>query len=483
MNMTAYLLPCIFITLLLTEWAPLEAQVKSDKPNVLFVIADDLNCNINAYGHPTVKTPHLDRLAKKGVLFENAYTNYPLCAPSRTSMLTGLYPDQTKTYKLTDTLRNFAPDVITLPQSFMNSGYYVARVGKIYHYMNPKDIGTPGHDDPESWHEAIYPRGRDKEEEDKIFSLRPGRFGATLSWLAAEGEDREQTDGKVATEAIKLLRKCKEKGDPFFLAVGFYKPHTPFVAPKKYFNMYDRSAIVVPQVPEGYLETLPIPAQKLLTRFKVQNNLSDSLARCAIQAYYATISFMDAQLGRILDELDQLGLSENTIIVFTSDHGYHMGEHGYYQKTTLFEDADHVPLILSYPKMRMAGRSTSAMSELIDLYPTLTSLAKIQAPEYMAGIDLNPVLQDIDREVRISAFTQYGSGYTVRTTNYRYTEWLNGGDDLIELYDLQRDPAEMRNLARQPSYLGVIEEMKALLKNRIAQANDPPGDLLILPRD
>ncbi|MEZ5071545.1 MAG: sulfatase, partial [Bacteroidales bacterium] len=432
----------------------IQASGQEKKMNVLFIISDDLNCNISAYDHYLVKTPRIDQLADQGLRFNNAYCTFPLCGPSRASFMTGLYPDQTGLRDLNTLVRERVPEVTTLSQTFMNNGYTAARVGKLYHYGNPSEIGTPGHDDPPSWNIAINPRGRDKDEEDQIFSLTPGSFGASLSWMAADGTDEEQTDGKVATEAIDLLKQFAEKDQPFFLGVGFYKPHTPFVAPKKYFDMYDREDIVVPDVPEGYLETLPVPAQTLLTRWQAQNNLPDSLARSAIQAYYACVSFLDAQVGRVLDALDELGLRENTIVVFTSDHGYHLGEHGYYQKLTLFEHSDRIPLIVSYPGQRTKGQITNSFVEMIDFYPTLTEMAGLKAPEYVAGISMVPVLEDAGATIRDNAFSMLSNhymsrwmpntyqGYTLRTERYRYSRWEEGGPGMIEFYDRTVDPAE-----------------------------------------
>ncbi|MHC4995449.1 MAG: sulfatase-like hydrolase/transferase, partial [Planctomycetota bacterium] len=232
----------------------------ADKTNVLFIICDDLNTDMGCYGHPTVKTPHVDRLASEGVLFNKAYCQYPLCGPSRASFMTGLYPDQTYIHQNAIPLRNALPNVQTMSQMFSRQGYTAVRIGKIYHYNVPSDIGTPGHDDPRSWDVTYNPYGRDKTDEDKIFSLRPGKFGATLSWLAADGTDEEQTDGLAATRAVKMLEEFGESKKPFFMAVGLYRPHTPFVAPKRYFDMYRLEDVVVPTVPEGYLETLPAPA-------------------------------------------------------------------------------------------------------------------------------------------------------------------------------------------------------------------------------
>lgn len=468
------------ITWLLCVSIPVQGQAQTQKTNVLFIIADDLNCNLGAYGHYLVKTPHIDKLAKEGMLFTNAFCNYPLCGPSRASLMTGLYPDQTKHYHLRDYIRQHVPDVMTMSQNFMRQGYTVSRVGKIYHYDNPSGIGTPGHDDSVSWNERYYPRGIDKDMEDKIFSLKPGAFGATLSWLAAEGSDEEHTDGKVALIAIDLLEKYKTENKPFFLAVGFYKPHTPFVAPAKYFDQYHVQDIKVPQVDDDYFSTLPEQAVKGLTYYKEQLDLPDSLARKAIQGYYASISFLDAQVGKIIHALDSLGLRENTIVVFTSDHGYHMGEQGYYQKNTLFENSDRIPLIISYPEMKYRGETSNAIVEMIDFYPTLGDLANLKTPEYLAGISFKKILEHPGQKTRNSALSQISHGYTLRTEQYRYTRWDQGGPGRIELYNRDTDPEEMINLANNKAYFGLIKKLDQQLSERITKASIAPKGLKVL---
>lgn len=458
--------------------------IGESKPNVLFIMTDDLNCDLGSYGHPIVKTPNIDRLASQGVLFENAYCNYPVCGPSRASFMTGLYPEQTGVTVLRRLFRNYIPDAVTLSQHFMSNGYTAARVGKIYHYDNPKGIGTDGHDDAASWNTKINPRGRDKDEEDKIFSLKPGSFGASLSWLAADGADEEQTDGMVATESIGLLRQYAESDEPFFLAVGFYKPHTPYVAPKKYFELYDPSEIEVPTTPEGYLDTLPEPARKSLTSHREQLNLPVETAREAIRAYYATISFMDAQVGRVLDGLDALGLRDDTIVLFSSDHGYHMGEHGHYQKNVLFENSDRVPLILSVPGMKERGKRTDSFAEMIDFYRTLSELAGLSPPpEYVKGVNLRPILENVSKETRQNAFTQLINGYTLRTREFRITQWKEGAPDHMELYDQRNDPGEMVNLAKNPEYRKELAKLKKQLEKRIADATARPKGLAFTAPD
>ena len=452
-------------------------ESRVDRPNVLFVICDDLNCDLGCYGHPQVKTPNLDRLAARGVRFEHAYCQYPLCGPSRASFMAGLYPDQTRIQTNQIYLRETLPDVQSMSQLFRRSGYVATRIGKIYHYNVPKHIGTGGHDDPFSWDRTINPSGRDKDDEHLIFSLKKGTFGATLSWLAADGADAEQTDGIAATEASALLKTCANQQKRFFLALGLFRPHTPYVAPKKYFDMYPADGIVVPKVPDGYFDTIPEPARKSVQRKKEQINLKPELAREAIRAYYASISFADAQIGRVLDTLESTGLAENTIVLFTSDHGYHMGEHGHYQKTTLFENAARVPLIMAGPGITATGKTAACPAEMLDFYPTLADLAGLKAPDYLSGISLAPALHDASARPREAALTQYLNGYSIRTVRYRYTEWGENGAQGKELYDHQSDPTEMKNLADDASRADTVKELSAKLHARIKDATKKPGKL------
>ncbi len=448
----------------------------AEKPNVLFLICDDLNCDIGCYGHPMVKTPNIDRLASRGVRFDKAYCQYPLCGPSRASFMCGLYPDQTLIRRNSIYVRERLPNVNTMSQMYRDAGYMATRIGKIYHYNVPKHIGTSGHDDPYSWNNTINPEGRDVHDEDKIFSLVPGSFGGTLSWLAAEGTDDEQTDGIAAIEADRVLKRFAKNKTPFFLAVGLYRPHTPYVAPRKYFDMYSRDQIKVPTVPEGYLDTIPEPARKSITR-KKQHDLKPEIARQAIQAYYASITFADAQLGRILKSLDETDLADNTIIVFTSDHGYHMGEHRHYQKTTLFENAARVPLVIAGPGVTAAGQTATSFAEMVDFYPTLAELSGLEPPKFLAGVSLVPALKDPAATPRTSAFTQYDSGYSLRTDRYRYTEWGEDGNLGAELYDHESDPDELHNLASSQDHRDTITDLSRQLRERIKQHRTPPRGL------
>ncbi|MGI9471348.1 MAG: sulfatase [Rubripirellula sp.] len=448
----------------------------AERPNVLFLICDDLNCDIGCYDHPLVKTPNLDRLASRGVRFDQAYCQYPLCGPSRASFMTGLYSDQTLIHRNAIYIREHLPNVNTMSQMFRDAGYFATRIGKIYHYNVPKQIGTGGHDDPYSWDQTINPRGRDKAEEDKIFSLKPGSFGATLSWLAADGTDEEQTDGIAAIEAAEMLQQFANSKQNFFLAVGLFRPHTPFVAPKKYFEMYPKDEIKVPTVPKGYLDSLPAPARKSITRKKDQMNLKKELATEAIQAYYASISFADAQVGRVLSALETTGLADNTIVVFTSDHGYHMGEHGHWQKTTLFENATRVPLIMAGPNIAK-GRDAKSLAEMVDFYPTLAELAGMPIPDFVSGVSLVEGLTDPEKMPRTTALTQYDTGYSLRTDRFRYTEWGAKGIDGRELYDHASDPNEMHNLAEDHGHQESVARLAGILHQRIDEAKQPPKGL------
>ena len=449
----------------------------SEKLNVLLIVADDLNCDIGAYGNSVVKTPNIDRLAERGILFENAHNQYPLCGPSRASFLTGMYTNQTKITRNNMNLRNSIPDVITLGQRFRQQGYQSVRIGKMFHYDNPSAIGTSGNDDIYSWDQTINPYGRDKIEEHKINTLSPRRYGGTLSWLAADGSDEEQTDGIGSSEAIKKLDQFALSQTPFFLAVGFFRPHTPFVAPKKYFDIYDREKIEIPESSSEYLATLPEPAAKSIRAKKNQLNLEKERAQEIKEAYFATISFVDAQLGRILDYLEASGLDKNTIVVFTSDHGYHMGEHGHWQKQTLFENSTRIPLIISNPNSEKKGVKSNSPVELIDLYPTLMDLTNINSPKHVVGKSLEPLMKNVNNSFRGSALTRWRNGYSIKTKRYRLTKWGNNGELGYELYDHKYDKNELINLAKNQDYYQVIDSLKLVIEQRITEASIKPEGL------
>lgn len=449
------------------------AHAQQKKPNILFISADDLNVDMNVFDNSFVKTPNLDRLFKLGVRFDRAYSQYPLCAPSRASLMTGLRPDKTKVKDLFTFFRDSIPDVVTLPQLFMKNGYFTARVGKIFHYGVPKEIGTNGQDDSLSWNERVNPIGIDRQQEDKITNYMPKvPLGGALSFWAAPGTDDDQTDGKIANEAVKILEKNKSK--PFFLAVGFFRPHTPFVAPKKYFDLYPVDNIQLPEERVDDWTNKPSIARYTLTD---HYGLNKQQRKEVTQAYYASISFMDAQVGKLLDKLDELNLTNNTFVVFWSDHGYALGQHGQWQKQTLFEHTARVPLLIAAPGYSRQ-KSTTSTVELIDIYPTLAELAGLKAPASVQGKSLVSVLKKPEQTTYTPAYTQLEKnikqkawyrnidreyiGKSVRYKEWRYTEW-NEGKDGVELYNYETDPNEFVNLANNPDYATTIVTLKEIL--------------------
>ena len=430
------------------------------KPNVLFIAADDLSCALGCYGDLIAKTPHLDRLAATGTCFLNAYNQLPLCNPTRASVMTGLRPDTIKVYDLDRHFRDEVPEAVTISQQFMKHGWWAGRVGKIYHYNVPASIGTDGFDDPQSWQNTINPIGRDKTDEHLVFNAEPHRkISAALSWLAADGKDGEQTDGMIATEAIKLMEE--KKGEPFFIAAGFFRPHTPFVAPKKYFDMYPLETLSLPYAPKDDREDVPTAA--FAHNCPIPHyGLDEVTCLKAMQAYYACVSFIDAQVGRMLDALDRLELTDNTIVVFWSDHGYHLGEHnGIWQKRTLFEQGAKAPLIIRNPKAEGKGQPCRRIVEFVDIYPTLTELAGLPTPKQVEGRSLKRLLDNPLTQWNGTAITQVlrpadnrlqqpVMGRSIRTERWRYSDWGEGkyGE---ELYDHFADPMEFNNLALNPT--------------------------------
>lgn len=464
-------------------WAQESPPEGAPRMNVLHIMSDDLRACMGCYGHPVVKTPNIDRLAARGVRFELAYCQFPLCNPSRASYMSGLRPDTTKVYENQTHFREVVPDAVTLPQSFLGAGYAVARVGKIYHYGVPRQIGTDGLDDPASWEKVINPKGRDIDDVDIIEVLDMGsdgkattatgkeltNMGGTLSWLAADGTDNDQTDGKGAAAAEQLLEECAKGSRPFYLAVGFYRPHTPFVAPKPYYAMYPPDALELPEIPANLNELFPDPALSIQKKAEVA--MSDDLRRRALQAYYASTTFMDAQVGRLLDALDRLGLADNTVVVFHSDHGYHLGEKNLWQKRSLFEESARVPLIISVPGNKANGQACRRPVEIVSLHNTLTDLCGVSAGPKTEGHSLRPLVEDPAAKWDHPAFTQVtrgdkGSefmGRSVRTQRWRYTEWDEGRAG-VELYDVEADPLEMRNLAKDPQHEETVKELQARLR-------------------
>lgn len=441
------------------------------RPNVLLIMADDLAPKLGSYGAP-VRTPNIDRLASQGVSFDRAYAQFPWCAPSRASMLTGTRPGTTRVADLNTPFRAALPDIQTLPQYFRSHGYFSGRVGKIFHQGVPGGIGEAGPDDPASWDKVVDPRGRDRDAENgRLVDLTPGiPYGSSMTYLADEGTDEEQTDGKVATAAIEMLKANRDK--PFFIGVGFYRPHVPEVAPKKYFDLYPIDTIEVADQDPTMLARV-LPASKAWTPDNF--GMSVDQQRQMIRAYFAATSYMDAQVGRVVDALSDLGLEDDTIVVFTSDHGFMLGEHGQWMKNILWEPSARVPLIVRVPgKRKVAGKRSPRTVELLDIYPTLVELAGLPGYARNEGKSLTPLLaRPTDRSWTKPALSQVRGGRSVRTERWRYTEW-EGGKKGRELYDHRRDPGELRNLANDPRYTETAKKLRAMLPAEVVEARPNP---------
>lgn len=458
----------IVLSVWLSVTATTARSAEADPINVLFIAIDDLNTRLHCYGHEHIQSPHIDALAARGMRFDRAYCQYPSCGPSRASLLTGMRPRSTKVLSNRTKFRDHLPNVVTLPQRFRQHGYYVARVGKIFHQGVPIDIGTSGLDDPASWDHVVNPRGRDKDEEHLLTVYTPELLlPDRMSYLSADGGDGEQTDGKVATETIRLLEKSRDK--PFFIAAGFYRPHIPYIAPTKYFDLYDLNKTVLPRVPAGYADTVPVAALASTPTWPNFGTTAKQAREC-ILAYDACVSFVDVQVGRLLSALDRLGLAQNTIVVLWGDHGYHLGEHGLWRKNSLFEESARAPLIIAAPQIKSESHDCGAIVEFVDIYPTVVELAGLPLPEDLDGKSLVPLMRDPQATWQRPAFTQvqFGKsdsavpGRTVRTARWRYVQWDEGRGG-HELYDQENDPREMQNLADNPKYTDVVQKLQSLL--------------------
>lgn len=442
------------------------AVVKPEKPNVLYIVSDDLNTALSGFGHAQCKTPNLDRLAQRGVKFESMHCQYPVCGASRASIMSGLYPYSSRCLGNTFNFREQTGPAVTMSQAFMNQGYYAGRVSKIYHMGIPGEIldGTALYDDGYSWNEAFNIQALEQYAPGVSTNWSPlNTRSQTFTGVIASTGDSEHADGMAADRAIEILGRVKN--DPFFLAVGFVRPHVPLVAPEAYFDLYNREDMIAPFVPEGDLDDVP----EIIRDYKSNSTtygVTPELHKGLLEAYYASISYMDAQVGRVLDALEDQGLADNTIVVFTSDHGYLLGEHDKFQKQHLFEECTRVPFIISVPWMEeQHGKATQHLTELIDLYPTLTDLAGVPAPETLQGTSLKTLLEDPQSSAwkKDVVFTiSRDGGESIRTKDWRFTQW-GFGESGMELYDLNEDPNEFTNLAADPEYADEVAALQAQL--------------------
>lgn len=453
------------------------------RPNVLFIIVDDLRPALGCYGASHIRSPNIDKLAARGLLFERAYCQVAVCNPSRSSLLSGARPDTTQVFDNQHFLRPNLPDVVTLPQHFKNHGYHSVSLGKVFHHSERE----PG-DDPQSWSEPAWYHGEPyrhwftQESLDYVKNLKalpkaqqPKKLRAA-PFEAADEPDDVYPDGQTAVKAIETLAGLK--GKPFFLGVGFVKPHLPFTCPRKYWDLYPAGTI---KLPENYHPPTDVPAPALHNWYELRSygtvppagRVPDEMALNLIRGYHACISFVDAQIGRVLDELDRLGLRENTIVILLGDHGYHLGENGIFTKMTNFEPGTHAPLIVSAPGQRSVGQRARALVEFVDLYPTLADLCGLPLPAHLEGTSFASLLEKPDQPWKAAAFSQYlrpgkdrFMGRSIRTERWRYTEWVDGkqGNAGIELYDHQTDPAENANVAADPANRAIAMQLAAQLQ-------------------
>lgn len=468
-------------------WVALAQGSSPAGPNVLFIAVDDLRPLLGCYGHPMVKSPHMDRLAAEGLLFNRAYCQTALCMPSRSSLLSGYRPE---------TLRNKAgplsgkapANTVTLPRLFRDAGYTTVSIGKVYHYNN---------DDPDGWvrrytdtfaesgkycdgYCAGYQLAENLERLPNYFRARRGPTATLPRPATSECIDRPDDacpDGLIARQAIGELAKFRAGESPFFLAVGFYRPHMPWTAPKRYWDLYDRETIRPPPDFRRPDDGIPRGDWDEVRRYgdiPEQGQVSETKAREMIHAYYASVSFVDVQIGKVLDELRRLGLDKNTIVLLWSDNGWNLGDHGRWSKPTNFETCARITMVISAPGMPR-GQKTDALVELIDIYPSLCDLCRLPAPGYLEGISFAPLLRSPARPWKTAAFTcliDYAT-LSIRTDRYRLIQHAKGQ---LELYDHEIDPAEGNNLAGDPASLAVLQQLRRALEDGWRKAMPKPWD-------
>jgi iduronate 2-sulfatase len=460
-----------------------ERASSAERPHVLMILVDDLKPSFGAYGDDWVHSPNLDRLAARGMRFDMAYCNQAVCAPSRNNLLTGARSTSLGVYGLGFNFRRAVPDAVTLPQFFKQHGYHSAGVGKVFH------VGHGNVGDDVSWSQPfqsdkvidyVLPESTDGQltREEALFSNKSARgLPRGAAWEKADVGDEAYADGRIATAGIKLLREAKDREGPSFIALGFTKPHLPFCAPAKYWDLYDPAKLPLPEVTDPPAGAPPYAGKTImeLNQYKpIPENppLDAATIRTLIHGYYAAMSYMDAQVGRVLDELDRLGMAENTIVVLWGDHGYHLGDHGMWTKHTNYEQANRIPIVIVAPGVARPGGSSDSLVETVDIYPTLADLAGLPSPtgpQPIDGASLVPILKDPEATVRDHAYHCFPRGprmgRAIRTDRYRLVEWkpigAPAGRAEFELYDYERDLLETSNLADERPE--VMKQMREIL--------------------
>ena len=472
-----------FVCLFVASQATGEAPKKQPRYNVLFIISDDLTATaLSCYGNKVCKTPNIDRIAARGTRFTRAYCQGTYCGPSRASLLTGYYPHAIRMlgYK---SPRPSIGDRATWPQHFKNAGYHTARVSKIFHMGVPGGIekGTDGADDPRSWTERFNSKGPEwrapgvgETLEGNPDGKKPVVGGNTFVYVKGEGGDLAHSDGKTAAKACELIARHKDK--PFFLGVGFVRPHVPFVAPKAYYDPFPFEKMTLPKKVKGDWDDIP----RAGINYKTSKNMKMNVVRQrkAVGSYYASVAYMDAQVGKVMAALKTAGLDDKTIVIFTSDHGYHLGEHDFWAKVSLHEESAAVPLIISVPGKKPAV--CRSLTELLDLFPTISSLCGLKVPSRLQGKDISKMLDDPSHKVRDAAFSVNGRGFLLREDRWACIQYGGKGQRGFELFDMKKDPKQYTNLAGKPEYRDVLKRFKLKFAAKMKAVLD--NDLEFPPR-
>lgn len=450
--------------------------LQAEKMNVLFIISDDLTATaLSCYGNKVCKTPNIDRLATQGTRFTKAYCQGTYCGPSRASFMSGYYPHAIKMLGY-GSPRPAIGDRATWAEHFKNSGYHTARVSKIYHMGVPGGIekGTDGADDPRSWTEKFNSQGPEwrapgdgETLENNADGRKPGPVGGnTFVVVEADGDDLVHSDGKTAAKASELIAKYKDAEKPFFLGVGFVRPHVPFVAPRKdYKDFLPYDKMTLPEKVEGDWDDIP----KAGINYKTSKNMKMDIRRQkkSVGGYYASVVYMDRMVGQVLDALTEAGLDDNTIVIFTSDHGYHLGEHDFWAKVSLHEESAAIPLIIRVPGKK--PQVCHSLVELLDLYPSLSKMCGLEVPARLQGKDISPVFDNPKHEVREAAFSVNGKGFLLREHDWAYIAYGKNGMGDEELFDMKKDPKQYTNLAKDPAHARVIARFRREMAAKLAE--------------
>ncbi len=462
-------------------WVVFQLQAQSpEKPNVLFIISDDLTTTaLSSYENTVSRTPNIDQLASEGVRYTRTYCQFPVCGPSRASLMFGYYPHATTTYGYVSGRDKVGPERKSWAQLFKDNGYYTARVSKIFHMGVPTDIekGTDGTDDEASWSERFNSPGPEWQAEGEAelvqnnpYGLLPRKGGNVMTIVKADGDDLVHSDGKTAEKASELIRQ--HKNEPFFLAVGFVRPHVPFVAPASYFDSYPHQQMVLP--PQVINDWDDIPEAGINYVTSVNSKMSEEQEKKAVAGYYASVAYMDAQIGKVLKTLKEEGLEENTIVIFTSDHGFHLGEHRFWMKVSLHEESARVPMIIKVP-----GKEPGvchSLTELLDLYPTIAELAGLEYSPHIQGKSLVNTLDDPNAFVRDMAFSvsvyRGVNAFLLRSEKWAYIQYGEDGKAGRELFDMELDPGQYNNLANNPKFQDVVEIFESRLREKLREVRD-----------